>query len=192
MIGCDPGADGAFYELVREGAVNARVWRPLEYLPMPMIDVGKKYREVDVPAILDWLLTRGPIALLAVEKVGYMPADKLGRKNSGFGDAILVGRVKTIVAMLQTINRLRPDEAIPYEQPSVQEWHGAAAIKVPRTKGEPEKERKKKIKAAVVDFCRRRYPRASLIPPGCKVAQDGLADAVGIAHWASLRASGLI
>lgn len=41
-------------------------------------------------------------------------------------------------------------------------------------------------KDGAVAFCRETYPSAELIPPGCRVPHDGIADALCIAHYAKL------
>lgn len=40
-----------------------------------------------------------------------------------------------------------------------------------------------KDKEAAIKFCELYYPEIDLIPGRCKVPQDGIADAVCIAHW---------
>lgn len=40
-----------------------------------------------------------------------------------------------------------------------------------------------KDKAAAIAYCRRRWPSVSLIPEGCRVAHDGMADALCIAAY---------
>ena len=44
-----------------------------------------------------------------------------------------------------------------------------------------------KDKEAAIAWCRRTYPRISLVPPGCRTPQDGMADALCIAHYGALQ-----
>lgn len=44
-----------------------------------------------------------------------------------------------------------------------------------------------KDKDAAVDWARRSYPLVKLVPPGCRKAHDGMADALAIAEFGRLR-----
>jgi crossover junction endodeoxyribonuclease RuvC len=46
---------------------------------------------------------------------------------------------------------------------------------------------KKAGKDAAIGWCRRAYPSVSLIPEGCRVPHDGIADSLCIAEYARLK-----
>lgn len=179
VVGCDAGGDGAFYALDWTGTR----WNPAESLVMPMVDVGKRVREVDVPAVADWLsaLTPSP-SLLVIEEVGYLPSGegKSGFSGGAFTAAILTARYERLIGMLQTLR------TIPYRPVKPSTWPGTLGIRVSPVKGEPRKDKKKRIKAATLAFVRQSYPSAGLVPPRCRVPHDGLADALALAHLATM------
>jgi crossover junction endodeoxyribonuclease RuvC len=47
-------------------------------------------------------------------------------------------------------------------------------------------------KAAAIAYCKTHYPQISLIPTGCRVASDGLADGLCIAEYGWKKLTGLI
>lgn len=173
VIGCDPGSTGYLCAL-------DTVTSTVEWLAMPFIETGKRVSEVDIGAVVDWLTPRAP-AYFTLEDVGFMPAAKSGFGGSGFSDSILSRRVGELVGMLKTLR------TIPYEMVPASKWHKMLDIGIVKITGEKHGARKKRIKAAVVAWCGRRYPGVSLIPGRCKTPQDGMADALALAHVAATK-----
>lgn len=68
---------------------------------------------------------------------------------------------------------------IPHEIMRPKEWQTTIGVKIPAKVKGPQ--RKAAIKAAVIGTIERRLPSVGLIPPGCRVPHDGLADAAGMA-----------
>ena len=178
VVGIDPGGAGALAALTHTPTAG---WQPTPggILKMPFYDTGRKRPELDVPAVRDWLTALaagdgGPVVLVAVEDVGYKP----GGSKSAYSDAQLAARVGEIVGLLKlwgcAWDRVQPAK-----------WHARAGIAVPKVPGETAYRRKKRTTAAVAAFCRKRYPAATIVPPRCKVPDDGITDALGIAHWAT-------
>lgn len=186
VIGCDAGGDGALYELTFDPLTG---WNPGDFLVMPMVDVGKRIREVDIPVVADWLLAR-PCTLFMIEAVGYMPSgvsadgaagdSGSGFKGGGFGAAILTARYERLIGMLQTLR------TIPFQSVRPSSWPTKLKIKVAKTPGETRPARKKRIKAATLAFVKQRYPTAILLPPRCRVPHEGLVDALAMAHYATV------
>jgi hypothetical protein len=179
VIGCDCGGDGALYQLVLSPDSG---WTPGEYLRMPMVDVGKRIREVNIGSVVDWLKTLPTPTLFAIEAVGYMPSGdgKSGFVGGGFGSSILSARYNRLVGMLETLR------AFPYEKVTPQTWKSRLGVKVAAVKGETGQQKKQRVKAATSAFIRQRYPTAVLIPPRSKKENDGLLDALAIAHYATV------
>lgn len=186
VVGCDPGGDGALFSVsASDGIVT-----PGGYLMMPMRSTGARVERVDVAAVADWLSALGPVSLLVLENVGYMPS---GRAGGAFASSILTARVNQLIGMLDTMR------SVPYELVQPRVWQSDLGIKIqpsnkskspPKTEDQDEKakransaERRRKIKAAVMDFVRRRVPTANLVPPRCRVPHDGLSDALAMAVW---------
>lgn len=185
VVGCDPGGGGAFYELNYAAPVG---WVAGTYLQMPMIGTGKRIEKVNVRAVADWLsaLKTKP-TLLALEDVGYMPSGRtFGGGGGGFSSAILTARVNQLIGMLDTLG------TVPYEMVQPRRWQSVLGIKLATVKGEKHADRRKRVKAAVQDYVRRRYPTARLIPDRCRVPDDGLVDALAIADYAARQACQLI
>lgn len=173
FVGIDPGAEGALYAVNHIPMTDDTL--PAEHLLMPMVDVGKRVREVDVAVVHEWL-KEVSADFVVLEDVGYMPAGKSGFKSSGFGEGILTGRVRELVGMLKAV-RLRYELVVP------RVWQGDLKIKVSKVTGEDREKRKKRVKAAVQDYVRRRYPTATLMLPRGRTVHEGLADALALAHW---------
>lgn len=199
VIGIDPGGSGALYALQADGAGG---WKPLDVLLMPFMDVGLTKPELDLVAVRDWI--RGLEAreahrcvMFVLERVGYMPG------GSGFTDSVLTERTAEIWGMLKTMD-------LPRERVRPTDWQKVVlGGKLPSsrpnksTAGQKEKDpdkaktkaaraakdaRRKQIKAAVMDFCIRRYGSGAVSAPGTAVARhEGVADALAIAHYATTR-----
>lgn len=178
VVGIDPGSDGYLCALnTGTGAAT--------FLPMPFLETGKRIAEVDIVTTVDWLNGLVDPKYVVLEDVGYMPAGKAGFAGSGFSDSILSRRVGELVGMLKTL------KTIPYEMVGSRKWHSELGIVIAKVANEKHAARKKRIKAAVVAWCGRRYPTVSLIPGRCKTPQDGMADALAMAHLAATKCLGL-
>lgn len=177
-IGCDPGSSG-YLCAIWDNSPQPQL--QVDWLPMPFIETGKRISEVDVDKIISWVGSLPRPSFFVLEDVGYMPAGKTGFGGSAFSDATLSRRVGEIVGMLKTL------KTIPYELVAPRKWQGELDIKVVKIKDEKSAARKKRIKAATVAWCGRRYPHVSLIPGRCKTPQDGMADALALAHVAMTR-----
>lgn len=199
VIGIDPGASGALAALVGDDNGN---WTAGESLVMPFVDVGLKRPQLDVPAIRDWI--RGVetrmtyrCSLFVLERVGYMPPAP-GEAARAFTDSTLTERMAVIWGLLQTLDlpheRVRPADwqrvvlgKMPPSRPAktrAGKGDGGAAPSKARSAKALKAERRKQIKAAVMDFCVRRYGSGSVTPAGGKGGRhEGLADAVALAHY---------
>lgn len=113
-------------------------------------------KDIDCRAVRDFLIKTAP-ELVVIEKVHAMPGQGVTSMFS-FGEAY--GTVKGIVDAME----------IPYKLVTPQSWKKKVLAGT------------KKEKTDAIDFCRRRYPEISLIPGNCKTPQDGIADAICIAH----------
>lgn len=177
VVGIDPGSDGYLCHL---GTELPRA----EFLPMPFIETGKRISEVNIGVIADWLQSLQGLQYVVLEDVGYLPAGKSGFVGSGFSDSILSRRVGELVGMLKTLKKF------PYEMVASRKWHSELGITIAKVANEKHAARKKRIKAAVVAWCGRRYPTVSLVPGKCRTPQDGMADALAMAHLAATRCLG--
>jgi crossover junction endodeoxyribonuclease RuvC len=167
VIGVDPGLRGALACLRLTGEAVG-VW------PMPVVD-----GEVDGAKLYDQLVTlhysrgvqagRQAFALAAVESVGARPGQGVCSMYT-FGRAC--GVVDGVLAAL----------GIPRESVAPQRWQ-KEVIGLPAKGGDP-KARRKAAKDRSLAYARRRFPSVSLVPEGCRVESDGLADALGIAEFA--------
>lgn len=118
-------------------------------------------KDIDGRAIRDFLVEVRP-DVIYLEKVHSMPAQS---SQSGFSFGEAYGTVKGIIDAME----------IPYQLVTPQAWKKKVLAGT------------KKEKNDAIDFCRRRYPSINLIPGKCKTAQDGIADATCIAHFAKLQ-----
>lgn len=154
-VGIDPGNAGALVALGLPGG-------PL-VLRMPTINVGTKKRKrliLDEFAVVQWLeevQTHGSI-FAAIEVQQAMP--KQG-SASGFRLGCSYGALCGILTTLRISHvRIRS-----------REWQKVMA----GTTGQG--------KARAVAFCRSVMPDVELVPKGCRVPQDGIADAACMAEW---------
>jgi hypothetical protein len=53
IIGIDPGGHGGFYVLFKPPTSNQ--WIPGNSLVMPMVDIGKRVRDVNIPEVVHWI-----------------------------------------------------------------------------------------------------------------------------------------
>ena len=185
VVGVDPGGSGGMYALKKEARTDN--WEPGRSLVMPMVDVGKRVRDVDIKAIVGWFEElaeqyQEPVSLVVLEDVGYMPASATGF-GSGYGDSILSGRYNQILGMIKTLD-------MPRELPKPQTWQSKLGVKVPRVKGEKAVDRKRTIKQTITAFVLNRYPTAVIIAPGCRTIHDGLVDALALAHYGAMKLTG--
>ncbi len=158
-LGVDPGNTGALVALgLRDGP---RVLR------MPTINVGTKKRKrlvLDELAVIEWLeelKTEGSI-FAAIEVQQAMP--KQG-SASGFRLGCSYGALCAILTTLRISHvRIRS-----------REWQRVMVGTIGQGK------------ARAVAFCRSVMPDVELVPKGCRVPQDGIADAACMAEWARQR-----
>jgi crossover junction endodeoxyribonuclease RuvC len=96
--------------------------------------------------------------LVIIEKVHSMPGQGVAsmfKFGTGFGQ---------LIGMCQALN-------VPFQLVTPQAWK--AKVLAGTTKD----------KEAAIAFVRSRYPTVSIVPPGCRVPHDGVADAVCLAHY---------
>jgi hypothetical protein len=168
VLGVDVGLHGALACLRLTGEAVG-VW------PMPVVD-----GEVDGRALADLIFAArtdgaygaagsGVFVLAAVEKAGSRPAQ-------GVVSAFTFGRASGVVdGVLAALG-------IPRELVAPQRWQ-KEVVGLPAKGGDP-KGRRKAAKARSLAYARRRFPSVSLVPEGCRVESDGLADALAICEWA--------
>lgn len=157
-IGIDPGQAGGI-------AVMTGSTGQMSVIPTPL--AGK---DIDVGRLAEWLYDRvdymdevDPVAYL--EKVSAMPKQGVASTfKFGTNYGIIIGVLGTI--------------QIPYYLVTPQAWKKDVLMGLPW----------KNNKLAAVDYCRRAYPDISLLAtPRSYVAHSGMADALCIAVYASLK-----
>lgn len=123
-------------------------------LAVPMPTAGN---EIDARSLAVIIMDLMPSVVIA-EKVGAMPGQGLSSTfKFGKGYGTIIG----ICAAYQ----------IRLELVTPQRWKGEVLAGTARDK------------QAAIDYCTRAFPHVSLIPPRCRVAQDGLADALCLAEY---------
>lgn len=164
VVGVDPGLSGGFALLTLDA-------RDAFAFPLPVVQAGKR-RELDVAALADALrgfLLAWDVRLAAVEKVHAMPKQGV---SSTFSFGLCYGAIRGVLGTL----------GIPVELPTPQHWQKTVLAGMgacPDTK------------TASVAYCTRRFPGVSLkASPRCRVAHDGMADALCISEFARRLAHG--
>jgi crossover junction endodeoxyribonuclease RuvC len=115
------------------------------------------------------------VELICIESVHSMPQQGVTSQFS-FGNN--TGRAE---GALQTLGR-------PIVKPSPQAWKKAVLVAAGYDLGvDLEKdERRKYQKQQSIKWATNTYPTVSLIPKGCRVPHDGIAEALDLAHYAYL------
>lgn len=121
-------------------------------------------KEIDAAELALFLRGWAP-DVVYLEKVGPMPKQGV---VSVFTFGVGYGIVKGVVASL----------GVRLELVTPQTWKAQVLAGT------------KKDKDAAVDYCRRAYPLVKLVPKGCRVAHDGMADALCLAEYGRLREKG--
>ena len=121
---------------------------------VPMPLAGKA---LDLPAIAAVIRDTFPQWVI-LEKVASRPGQGVA---STFKFGMGYGSILGIAAAL----------AVPVELVTPQRWKGAILHGTA------------KDKAAAIAYCRRAYPGVSLVPPGCRVPHDGLADSLCLLEY---------
>jgi crossover junction endodeoxyribonuclease RuvC len=130
---------------------------PCVYDAMPMPLSGN---EIDPVVIADLVKVHllSDAVHATVELVGAMPKQGL---SSTFTFGKGYGTIQGILAAL----------GVSFELVTPQKWKGAVLAGTTKDKD------------AAIAWCRRAYPYANLIPAGCRVPHDGIADAICIAEY---------
>lgn len=158
IIAVDPGNKGGIASYV-DGSVMA--------VRMPTIKrtVGKRKRTaVDPLSVARYFLklASGTDAMFIMEKVQAMKGQGV---SSMFAFGKGAGAVEGVIAM------------------GSQQWMWGFDEVTPQRWKKEVLEGTTKDKLASINYCRRRFPQVNLIPSGCKVPQDGLADALCMLEW---------
>lgn len=125
--------------------------------PMPL--AGK---DIDLATLAECWRPFGPGLVACIEKVGSMPKQGI---VSAFTFGAGYGGIRGVLAGL----------GIPLELVTPQRWKGVILDGL--AKGDD-------AKASTIAWCRRAYPSIELVLPRCRVAHDGMADALAIATYA--------
>lgn len=153
-IGIDPGKSGGI--VIIDGASH----EVRKGLLMPKLPGGKR---VDWTTVIDLLRRYAdhPDVYVVLEKAQSMPKQGIASAfNYGTHFGILQGILKALL--------------IPYELKTPKQWQKLAGV--PSTvKG------RAAVKGEVIAIVQRRLPDLDLIPGRCRVVQDGLSDAGGMA-----------
>lgn len=139
---------------------------------LAILDNGKVYgypmplsgKDINVMAIVE-LLRSHRVDLVICEQVHAMPAKGMNGKNQGITSTFTFGKGYGMVLGAVMAS------GIPLELVTPQKWKSVTL------------QGTAKDKDAMIAFCRRRYPEVNLVPPRCRTANDGIADAVGILHY---------
>jgi crossover junction endodeoxyribonuclease RuvC len=153
-LGIDPGKHGGL-AFITETVVPANGLCVYDAMPMPLSG-----NEIDGTILAD-LVKAHQIAddvHATIELVGAMPKQGL---SSTFTFGKGYGMVQGILAAL----------GVRYELVTPQKWKGVILAGTAKDKD------------AAIAWCRRAYPGANLIPRGCRVPHDGIADAICLAEY---------
>lgn len=170
IVGIDPGKDGA-YALHDGQTITHAACFP------------------HVRADVDWRELRDRIAALkpdlcVIEKVGAMPGQGV---VSTFAFGYIAGKTDGLLTALDVALELVP--------PVAWKKHVLAGFPRPLKTGNAKDDRaaaRKQAKDNIIQWATQRYPRVNLLPtPRSTVPHNGIADAMGIAHWAALRHAGI-
>ena len=160
-IGIDPGQAGGIAVIHKDNERNGQV----NVIPTPLAgkDINVKQLAEWLYEQVDWVDEIDPVAYL--EKVSAMPKQGVvSTFKFGVNYGIIIGVLGTI--------------QIPYYLITPQAWKKEVLAGLPW----------KKNKLAAVDYCCRAYPDVSLLAtPRSYVAHSGMADALCIAVYASLK-----
>ena len=169
ILGFDPGLQGAVAALRLDGVALWARPLPVRLLP-PRGKRGRTLRLLDAEALARMLtLERDGIALAAVEEVGARPRDA---RRGAFAFGRGLGTIEGVLATLHFPVRLvRP-----------QDWK--AEVLGPRTTEEDWSKR------VAVEYAFRRFPGVALVPPRCRNAHEGMAEALLICEWGRRRLAG--
>jgi crossover junction endodeoxyribonuclease RuvC len=153
-LGIDPGNEGALVALrVEEGLAS-----PHAVLRMPATPkVGP-----DLHAVMDWLLTINPDRAV-IERAQSMPGQGVAstfRYGVGYG-----GLIGLLVAL-----------EIPYETVPPATWHRDLC-------GARRSEGRTAAKGRALRVVRERLPGLEVVPPRCRVPDEGIVDAACVALW---------
>lgn len=114
--------------------------------------------EIDAFAIAQWLKELRP-DFVVVEKVGARPKQGVvSMFNFGRSTGEVIGVLKTL--------------AIPYQEVTPQMWKSKVLAGTAKDKD------------AAINYVAARYPDLNLVPPRCRKAHDGIADATCMAVYA--------
>jgi crossover junction endodeoxyribonuclease RuvC len=159
IAGIDPGLKGGLALLGDDVA---------EAVPMPTLAAGKT-REIDCAEVMAWLFLAEP-DLVILERVHAMPAsytDSQGKTvktqgiTSTFNFGMGYGMVRGVLHSL----------AIPHKLILPRRWKDLVLQGLPHDK------------TGAIQFTQNNYPSIDLQPGRCRTPQDGLADAVCLAHF---------
>lgn len=156
-IGVDNGNSGAISIIYPTTAI----WTCL----MPTIKVGKE-TWIDDIVLRDILNAAGENKFVVFEQGQKQP--KFGCKGN-FSQGYSFGVVRTTIRQ----------NGIPHTAVNPRDWQKAMHLGV-RSAGMD-------TGAASIEACRRLFPDVSLVPPGCRVPHDGIADALLMAEWGRRR-----
>lgn len=174
VVGLDPGLDGGITILGPTGNYTFK---------MPAVDGS-----IDASAVATLLrnLLDLPRSIVVMEAVHAMPMQGISSAFTfGKGYGTIFGICATIPVRLELVTPqawkkvvlpgLIPAKTkLPDGATAAQKKAAAAA-------------HKKAGKDAAIGWCRRAYPALNLVPEGCRVPHDGLADATCIAEFARLK-----
>lgn len=156
ILGIDPGFHGGLAAFSNEDSGEMTTW------VTPTTLVGKARKPVFDEVAMARLLTATDGQFAVIERVHAMPRQgvtSMFRFGEGFGlwRGLLVGL------------------GIPYFAVTPQVWKKALFP----TTGLDHRGQKQ----AAIDFVHQSYPGVELVPPRCRVAHDGMADAACLAHY---------
>lgn len=126
---------------------------------MPMVD-----KEIDIPLVRDFILAHYPRTVV-VEEQRYFP--KQGRRQGGVSTFTTGRNYGELLGCIKTLDL--PLMVVPPKR-----WQKALFGDTDDTK------------AASIAYVRRLYPDVDLVPQGCRVAHDGMADALCLATYGTL------
>lgn len=192
IIGIDPGRSGGLAALELRPGPTRILW----VRRMPWVPTGRKTPDLDVARLTDWLTESDP-DLVVLERMQYRPP--MGRGAGGrqvpigagtaFTEAAIAlgyGQLLGMVKVLNHQSRLRYCEIPPNT------WQAKLIGKVSHAAGDSYRARQRRTKQAVAAWCRRLYPDAPVTPERCRVPQDGLIDAVALAHYGAVYVLGTL
>ena len=170
FAGIDPGVNGAIAIIREDGSLvtEALAWE----------DVGRSKPEVDVLHAMKFLKDN-KVTNVCLEHVQFMGS----AETSGFTAARLISIYRELLGAVKMFRSY--DSSVDYCTVTPKKWQNKIIGEIEKIDKEKKDKRRKRIKAAVSEFCRKEYSNDfdRIVSDNTKITAEGMFDAVAIAHW---------